>query len=64
MVEIFAAESVKFTEGAILMSGRFSVLEDDPSGLYYRMSGAREVERFENIRWRGALPEKPQEPGK
>src|SRR5918996_4223057 len=35
MVEVFCAEPVAFTEGAILVDGRFEVLHDDPSGLYY-----------------------------
>ncbi|MEM7023250.1 MAG: hypothetical protein AAF637_11770, partial [Pseudomonadota bacterium] len=46
MVEVFAAEPVEFSEGAIMMGGTFRVLEDDPSGMYYRMDDARLVERF------------------
>ena len=37
MVEVFCSEPVEFTEGAILMAGRFELLKDDPSGMYYRM---------------------------
>jgi hypothetical protein len=62
MVEVFCAEPVEFSEGAIMMAGRFSVLEDDPSGLYYRMHDARLVERFDDIRWAGELPPQPQAP--
>jgi len=53
MVEVEAAEPVEFGEGAILMAGTFNLLEDDPSGLFYRLEEARLVERFEDIRWTG-----------
>jgi hypothetical protein len=59
MVEVFCEEPVAFSEGAILMAGRLSVLEDDPSGMYYRMDDAQLVERFEDIRWTGQLPASP-----
>ena len=62
MVEVFCAEPVEFTEGAILMAGRFEVLEDDPTGMYYRMHDAEEVERYDDIRWTGQLPQQPQAP--
>jgi uncharacterized protein len=62
MVEVLCEEPVEFTEGAILMAGRFEVLEDDPSGMYYRMHDAKEVERYDDIRWTGQLPEQPQKP--
>jgi hypothetical protein len=62
MVEVVCEEPVEFTEGAILMTGRFELLEDDPSGMYYRMHEAEEVERYEDIRWTGQLPEQPQAP--
>ena len=62
MVEVFTASPVEFTEGAIMIAGQFEVLEDDPSGLYYRMREAREVERYDDIRWTGQLPEQPQTP--
>jgi uncharacterized protein len=62
MVEVLCEEPVEFTEGAILMTGRFEVLEDDPSGMYYRMHEAREVERYDDIRWTGQLPQQPQIP--
>jgi hypothetical protein len=53
MVEVLAAEPVEFGEGAILMAGTFSLLENDPSGLFYRLEDAKLVERFEDIRWTG-----------
>jgi hypothetical protein len=62
MVEVFCAKPVAFTEGAIMMAGTFEVLHDDPSGLFYRMHEAHEVERFDNIRWTGNLPQQPQTP--
>jgi uncharacterized protein len=60
MVEVLCEEPVDFSEGAILMTGTLSVLEDDPSGMYYRMEHARLVERFDDIRWTGQLPASPQ----
>ena len=62
MVEVFCQEPVEFTEGAILMAGRFELLKDDPSGMYYRMQGAEEVERYDDVRWTGQLPQQPQVP--
>jgi hypothetical protein len=62
MVEVLCQEPVEFTEGAILMAGRFELLEDDPSGMYYRMQDARVVERYDDIRWTGQLPQQPQVP--
>jgi uncharacterized protein len=63
MVEVFCAKPVAFTEGAIMMAGTFEVLHDDPSGLFYRMHEAHEVQRFDYIRWNGTLPQQPQTPG-
>ena len=60
MVEIFAPDPIGFTEGAVLIAGTFQVLEDDPTGLYYRIADAVEVDRFEDIRWTGQLPAEPQ----
>ncbi len=54
MVETFAAEAIEFTEGAIVMAGRFELLENDSSGFFYRMQSAELVERFDDIRWNGA----------
>jgi hypothetical protein len=46
-----------------MMAGTFEVLHDDPSGLYYRLHDAREVERINNIRCTGQLlPQEPQLP--
>jgi hypothetical protein len=33
-----------------------------PSGIYYRMRDAAEVERYDDIRWTGQLPQQPQRP--
>jgi uncharacterized protein len=62
LVEVFCAKPVSFTDGAIMMAGTFELLHDDPSGLFYRMHDAREVARFDNIRWTGQLPQQPQTP--
>ena len=62
MVEVFCKEPIEYTEGAILISGRFEVLHDDPSGLYYRLHETELEERFDDIRWTGALPAGPAAP--
>ena len=62
MVEVFCEQPVEFSEGAILMAGRFEVLKDDPSGMYYRMHDAELVERYDDIRWTGELPQQPDTP--
>lgn len=62
MVEVLCEEPIEFTEGAIVMGGRFELLEDDPSGMYYRMRDAKLVERFDDIRWTGQLPQQPKVP--
>jgi uncharacterized protein len=59
MVEVEAAEPIEFGEGAILIEGRFELLHEDPSGLYYRLHEATLVERFDDIRWTGSLPDQP-----
>jgi hypothetical protein len=43
MVEVNAAEPVAYTDAAIVMAGRFEVLEDDPSGMSYALHDARRV---------------------
>lgn len=62
MVEVFCEEPVEFSEGAVLMAGRFELLNDDPSGMYYRMHDAQLIERYDEIRWTGQLPEQPSVP--
>ena len=44
LVEVECAEAVKFSYEPVTLSGRFSVLKDDPGGLLYRLSEARAVE--------------------
>jgi uncharacterized protein len=62
MVEVYCTDPVAFTDGAIMMAGTFELLHEDESGLYYRLHDAREVERFDDIRWAGQLPQQPQVP--
>ena len=64
MVEVFCAEPIAFTEGAILVGGRFELLHDDPSGLYYRLHDATLVEKFDDVRWTGSLPGQPAVPNR
>jgi uncharacterized protein len=60
MVEVYCERPVEFTDGAIMMTGKFEVLKDDPSGMYYRMRDAKLVKRYDDIRWTGQLPQQPQ----
>ncbi|GAB3245136.1 DUF3299 domain-containing protein [Chitinimonas naiadis] len=41
VVEIQATQSIKFGNEPIALMGRFQVLEDDPTGLFYRLTDAR-----------------------
>ena len=59
MVEVFCKDPVEFSDGAIMLAGTFETLKDDPSGMYYRMRGAELLERFDDIRWTGQLPQQP-----
>ena len=43
LVEVECADPVKFSYDPVTLSGRFSVLKDDPGGLLYRLSDARAV---------------------
>ena len=43
MVEVRTLKPVKYTLNALVVQGQFQDLEDDPQGLYYRMTGARDV---------------------
>jgi hypothetical protein len=44
LVEVVAKTPVKYTFEPIVVSGRFSVLKDDSTGLLYRLSDASQVE--------------------
>jgi hypothetical protein len=59
MVEVYCKDPVEFSNGAILVGGRFELLYDDPTGLYYRLHDTTLVERFDDIRWTGQLPQQP-----
>ena len=41
MIEVRADKPIEYTQQAMVIEGRFQVLKDDPTGLYYRMSGAK-----------------------
>ncbi|MFP8780576.1 DUF3299 domain-containing protein [Hydrogenophaga sp. RWCD_12] len=40
MVEVRTREPVKYSLGAVVVEGKFHVLQNDPYGLYYRMTEA------------------------
>jgi len=40
MVEVLAPKGVKFTFDPVTVKGRFALLKDDPSGLFYRLGEA------------------------
>jgi len=41
IVEVRAKASIKHTYDPVVLSGQFNVLNDDPFGLYYRLTGAQ-----------------------
>lgn len=43
IIEVRTNATVKYTQTAIVVEGRFHVLDQDPQGLYYRMTDARVV---------------------
>jgi hypothetical protein len=43
MVEVKTKTPVKYTLEAVVVEGRFAVLQDDPYGLYYRIDDAVSV---------------------
>ena len=43
MVEVIAKTSVKYGFEPIVVSGKFVVLKDDPSGVLYRLTDAESI---------------------
>jgi hypothetical protein len=43
LIEVKCAEPVEYTMEPVMLEGIFSLLEDDPSGLYYRITEAKAV---------------------
>jgi hypothetical protein len=41
LVEVKSATPVKYTFEPVVMTGRLAVLKDDPTGVFYRLTGAR-----------------------
>jgi hypothetical protein len=41
MVEVRAETPIEFTYDPVVISGTLVVLDDDPSGVYYRLTDAR-----------------------
>ncbi|MBT0571337.1 DUF3299 domain-containing protein [Curvibacter sp. CHRR-16] len=44
MIEVKMDRGIKYTMAPVVVEGQFAVLEDDPYGLYYRMTGAKAVD--------------------
>ncbi|MDP6707627.1 MAG: DUF3299 domain-containing protein [Alphaproteobacteria bacterium] len=44
LIEVEAEEGVDFTYDPIVLEGKFTILKDDPSGLFYRLIAARAVD--------------------
>lgn len=44
LVEVFMDEPVPYSDGAVIVTGRFELLYNDPSGLMYRLHEARPVD--------------------
>jgi len=43
MVEVFSKTAVKYSLDPVTVAGKFTVLDDDPGGLFYRMGDAVQV---------------------
>lgn len=43
MVEVRTLKPLTYSQNALVVEGRFQLLKDDPQGLYYRMTAARQV---------------------
>jgi len=43
IVEVRAKTAIKYGPDPVVLSGKFSVLKDDPTGLYYRLTDATQV---------------------
>jgi hypothetical protein len=44
LIEVEAKTPVNYTFDPVVISGRFSVVKDDPSGVLYRLTGAARVD--------------------
>jgi uncharacterized protein len=44
LIEVRTAEAVKYNYEPITLEGRFAVLDRDPTGVYYRLTGAKSIE--------------------
>ena len=64
MVDVYCAEPITFTDSAIQVGGRFELLHDNSTGLYYRLHDATLVQRFDDVRWTGSLPGQPAGPNR
>jgi hypothetical protein len=45
LVEVRARSAVKYTFDPVILSGKLTVLRDDPNGLYYRLTDAVAVDK-------------------
>lgn len=45
MIEVRTKTPIRYTQDVVVVQGRFNVLEDDPHGLYYRLTEAVSVLR-------------------
>jgi hypothetical protein len=41
LVEVRSAKPVKYTFEPLVLTGKLAVLKDDPTGVYYRLTGAQ-----------------------
>jgi uncharacterized protein len=39
-VEVRAKRALAYTDNAVMITGRLSVLKDDPTGIFYRLTDA------------------------
>jgi hypothetical protein len=41
LVEVRSAKPVKYTFEPVVLTGKLAVLKNDPTGVYYRLTGAQ-----------------------
>ncbi len=43
MIEVRTVAPLKYSQNVFVVEGRFELMKNDPRGLYYRMTGARQI---------------------
>ena len=59
MVEVFCKDPIEFSDGAIMLAGTFGDSQGRPLRHVLPVRGAELLERHDDIRWTGQLPQQP-----